>query len=409
VPRFGAEGRFEGFIGCCLDVTERRALEEQVRQSQKMESVGRLAAGVAHDFNNILTVILGNASLLPAVNGDIGRAAAEITAAAQRAARLTRQLLVFSRQQPFRTRALEIHELIRGFMGMAARLVGEDVRIVFHPAGHRSFVQADPVLLEQVLLNLAVNARDAMPRGGTLTILTRRCDAAGQPELSFGDFPSHVLVSVSDTGPGIPASILPRIFEPFFTTKEVGKGTGLGLATAYGIVEQHGGRISAWNAHAGGACFEILLPLTTDPERAEPVDRMSAGTVGGAERLLVVEDDPGLLRLATTFLERHGYSVTPASSGVDALRVWQERAGAFDLLLTDIVMPGGIDGLRLARLLRAGRAELKVIYMSGYSPEFATAEASGLTPGVDFLQKPYDMDALVRMVRERLDAEAVPV
>lgn len=404
VPRFSPEGEFLGFIGCCIDVTGQRALEDHVRHSQKMESIGRLAAGVAHDFNNILTVILGNTSLLAFSDvPGVEKATEEISAAAERAAGLTRQLLVFSRQQPFQMRPMDINSVIRGFLGMLSRLVGEDVRVDFRAGGPLKPVDADPGLIEQVLLNLAVNSRDAMPGGGTLTITTDLVGGDVAFPTGRPDSGGYVRITVADTGTGIPAEILPRIFDPFFTTKEVGKGTGLGLATVYGIVDQHGGSIRAESPAGGGARFEICLPVSLGAQMPVTADGVSEALPSGSERILVVEDDPGLLKLASSFLERHGYHVTTAATGVDALNIWREKGPVFDMLITDMVMPGGLGGYQLGMLLQTEHPPLSVIYMSGYSPEFTTAANAGLTPGVDFLQKPYAMADLIRLVRSRLD------
>jgi len=404
VPRQAADGEFLGFLGCAFDVTSHRALEDHLRHTQKMESIGRLAAGVAHDFNNILTVILGNTALLPdASPSGVARAADEISAAAQRAAQLTRQLLLFSRQQPFRPRRVDLESLIRGFLGMMSRLVGEDVHIEFQTTGPLSAVDADSGLVEQVLLNLAANARDAMPSGGTIRLLLDTTELLEGPDLVRIRPGRYARLVVKDTGRGIPTEILPRIFDPFFTTKEVGKGTGLGLATVYGILEQHGGRIRVESPPGEGARFEILLPVSLSLEEVEEPVAVPGRLPTGHERILLVEDDPGLLSLADSFLRRHGYQVTPVSSGVEALALWKARGPLFDLLVTDLVMPGGLGGMELGELVRAGNPDLPVLYMSGYSPEFSATGGAGLAPGVDFLQKPYSMGELVRLVRARLD------
>ena len=405
VPRFGSGGELAGFLGSAIDVTGQRALEEHVRQSQKMESIGRLAAGVAHDFNNILTVILGNTALLPGAGpAGISRAAEEIGSAAERAARLTRQLLLFSRQQPFQAKAVEIDALIRGFVGMMSRLVGEDIRVEYHSEGPLPPVEADPGLLEQVLLNLAANARDAMPHGGRLSLSSRLLAEgvllAAPGELRPGP---HVQVVVQDTGPGIPLEILPRIFDPFFTTKAVGKGTGLGLATAYGILQQHGGRIWAESPPGGGARFTILLPVASAGTPEPPAAEAPTHLPRGGEHILVVEDDPGLLTLCESFLSRHGYRVTTAASGPDALVTWRRSGPVFDLLLTDLVMPGGLAGPQLAEILHAEVPGLPVIYTSGYGRGIEAGEERAVPANGHFLQKPYAMAELVRLVRRVLD------
>jgi len=404
VPRIAPDGGFLGFIGCSIDVTGRRALEDHARHSQKMESIGRLAAGVAHDFNNILTVILGNAALLPnAGPAGVARAAGEISAAAERAAGLTRQLLLFSRQQPFQPRRVDLVALVRGFVGMMSRLVGEDIRVEYTPEGPLPAVDADPGLVEQVLLNLAANSRDAMPSGGAIRIASGLIELRDGPDLIKLRPGPYVRLTVEDTGTGIPQEILPRIFDPFFTTKEVGKGTGLGLATVYGVIDQHGGRIRVDSPAGRGARFEILLPVSLSPETAGEPEPQPGTLPSGNERILVVEDGPGLLRLVGSFLGRHGYRVTPVASGAEAMALWRAQGPVFDMLITDMVMPGGIGGFELGEVLRTEHPPLHVIYMSGYSREFAAGAGAGLSQGVDFLQKPYAMAELVRLVRTRLD------
>jgi PAS domain S-box-containing protein len=404
VPRTDESGELVGFLGCSIDITGQRALEDHVRQSQKMESIGRLAAGVAHDFNNILTVILGNTALLPGAGpAEISRAADEITAAAERAARLTRQLLLFSRQQPFQPRRVDIDSLIRGFLGMMTRLLGEDIRVEYGCAGPLPAVEADPGLIEQVLLNLAANSRDAMPTGGRFLITAAVVELAEGPELVQLRPGRHVRVDVEDTGPGIPAEVLARVFDPFFTTKEVGKGTGLGLATAYGILQQHGGRIAVESPPGRGARFVIHLPVSLSGGTIETRSETPDALPHGSERILVVEDDPGLLSLAHSFLTRHGYRVSTAASGVEAMDLWRRTGPVYDLVVTDMVMPGGIGGLQLGEMIRSECPDLPVIHMSGYTREFAASAGSGLAPGVEFLQKPFAMSELVRLVRRRLD------
>jgi PAS domain S-box-containing protein len=404
VPRTDESGELVGFLGCAIDITGQRALEDHVRQSQKMESIGRLAAGVAHDFNNILTVILGNTALLPGAGpSEISRSADEITSAAERAARLTRQLLLFSRQQPFQPRRVDVDALIRGFLGMMTRLLGEDIRVEYISTGSLPAVEADPGLIEQVLLNLAANSRDAMPSGGRFLITATVVDLVEGPELVQLRPGRHVRVDVEDTGPGIPAEVLARVFDPFFTTKDVGKGTGLGLATAYGILQQHGGRIAVESPPGRGARFVIHLPVSLAGDAVEAQAEMSVVLPHGSERILVVEDDPGLLSLARSFLTRHGYHVSTAASGVEAMDLWRRTGPVYDLVVTDMVMPGGIGGLQLGEMIRSECPDLPVIHMSGYSREFAAAAGSGLAPGVEFLQKPFAMSELVRLVRHRLD------
>jgi two-component system, cell cycle sensor histidine kinase and response regulator CckA len=389
------------------DITERRRLEAQFRQSQKMEAIGLLAGGVAHDFNNLLTVIQMNASLLTAEGmaaarvSDYGR---QILQAAERAAGLTRQLLLFGRKQVVRLVRLDLNDVISNLLRMLRRILGEDIKLRFESALELPLVQADAGMMEQVLLNLAVNSRDAMPGGGALTILTaprwvdeeyvrRRADAA---------VGLAVCVTVSDTGCGIPSEVLPRVFDPFFTTKEVGRGTGLGLATVYGIVQQHRGWIEVESVAGRGTTFRILLPAVEG--RAESVRAGDAPAVlpRGDETLLVVEDEVGLREVVTEQLRRLGYTVFEAGSGAEALEVWREHGSRVELLLTDLIMPGGLTGHELAARLRADRPSLAVLFTTGYNPDAAGAlEAFGAEGLV--LRKPFDPVELARAIRRSLD------
>ena len=396
------------WYGTLLDVTDRHRLEAELRQAQKMEAIGRLAGGVAHDFNNLLTVILGNATQL--LDGAPGQdEAREIVKASERAANLTKQLLLFSRKQVMQPKHLDLNAVLSDLSRMLQRILGEDITLRTAFAGGLPSIHADQGMMEQVLLNLAVNSRDAMPDGGELHIITSVSragshDAQRPADLADADY---VCMSVRDTGSGIPPDTLGRIFEPFFTTKEAGKGTGLGLATVYGIVTQHGGSVAVESAPGHGATFHVYLPVAHRPAVATapvPVET----TAGGAECLLVVEDERAVRELAVRMLKQHGYRVLAARSGVEALDVWQAHRTEIALLMTDIVMPGGLTGLELATRLTADRPDLRVVFTSGYSRE-VSANAVSLVPGVDFLEKPYRVRQLLSIVRRRLDAtDAVP-
>ncbi len=388
------------------DVTEHRRQEGELRQAQRMDTIGHLAGGVAHDFTNVLAVITMQTELMQAER-DLPAAVQEglrqLHAAAERGANLTRQLLLFSRKQVIQSRDLDLNDIVASLARMLQRIIGEDVRLQLHLHPAPLLTRADAGMLDQVLMNLAVNARDAMPTGGSLRIETtaRVVDEALahlHPDASPG---RYVCLRVSDTGVGIPPEILPRVFEPFFTTKEPGKGTGLGLATVFGIVKQHRGWIYIDSEPGRGTSFQVCFPaLAADAvaprETARPVPR------GGTETILLVEDDPAVRRLAQVTLERNGYHVVTASSGADALRVWPSVRDRVALVLTDLVMPDAVSGHDLAQRLRAGRADLKVIYMSGYSAEIAGRELA-LRVGENFLQKPFPIDTLLEAVRRSLD------
>jgi PAS domain S-box-containing protein len=388
------------------NITAQRRLEEQFRQSQKMEAIGQLAGGVAHDFNNILTVIHGHASLLGMTKLDdsAARSARQITQAAERAAGLTRQLLAFGRRQLIQPRRLDLNKTVGNISEMLGRLLGEDVALQLNYSPVPAMVEADAGMMEQILLNLAVNARDAMPRGGQLNIQIAvvevdEAHVLRQPEARVGQF---VCVSKSDTGCGIPAENLPRIFEPFFTTKEVGKGTGLGLATVYGIVKQHQGWIEVESIVGKGTTFRIYFPSIAAVE-AEPEKIVAPVAVrGGTETILLVEDEPPVRELVARLLQKHGYKVWQANNGPDALGVWREHKCDISLLLTDLVMPGNMNGHDLAEKLRYEQPGLKVIFTSGYSADIVGKNFK-LEPGLNFLQKPYQPQTLALAVRRCLD------
>jgi PAS domain S-box-containing protein len=392
------------------DITERRQLEQQLRQSQKMEAIGQLAGGVAHDFNNMLAVIRGNAELLlmdaEPYTPETKECLKQVTAAAERAANLTRQLLAFSRKQVMQSRPLVLNDVIADLSKMLKRIIGEHIDLQCRYAAQLPFVQADAGMIEQVLLNLAVNARDAMPRGGHLLITTdaARFDAAyarTHPEAGAGEF---VCLTVSDTGTGIAPEHLPRIFEPFFTTKEVGKGTGLGLATVYGIVKQHQGWLEVASQPGAGATFKIFLPAIPTPASAAAAAPAEAGLPGGAETILLVEDDYAVRMITRRVLESHGYKIYEATTAGEALDLWRSHAEEIALLLTDIVMPQGVTGRDLAEQLRAQRPALKVIFMSGYSADVIGKDTDFFQrTQSSFLQKPCSSRTILKTVRRCLD------
>jgi len=402
-------GRPHRLSGIAEDITERLRLEEQLRQSQKMESIGRLAGGVAHDFNNILTVIQGHASLMQARHGVPPEAVAsvhEIAEAAERAANLTRQLLTFSRQQVMKPRQLNLNEVAGNMAKMLQRLVGEDVSFQLDLGSQDGLIEADSGMIEQVLMNLVVNARDAMPRGGRLKIRTDqvrvdRGDVPLHPEARPGQF---VRLEVTDTGCGVPAGDLPHLFEPFFTTKEVGKGTGLGLATVYGIVKQHHGWITVDSRMGEGTRFQIFLPASERNEARPALREPVPAVQGGKETVLVVEDEGPLRNLVQHYLERLGYRIYSAPNGAAALEVWQIHRDEIQLVLTDMVMPGGISGRELTVRLLADKPAIRVIYTTGYSLDVFDKDLV-LHEGVNFLQKPYPPQKLAQTLRACLDAK----
>jgi two-component system cell cycle sensor histidine kinase/response regulator CckA len=396
-----------------------RRSDEQLRQSQKMEAIGGLAAGVAHDFNNLLSVILGHAELLRLdlnQSDPIYEGIDEIRGAAERASELTRQLLAFSRQQVLEPRIADLNQIMLGMQKMLKRIIGEDVELKMLPAANLGKVIVDPGQIEQVILNLVVNARDAMPKGGRLTLETGNfvLDEAIVAELAelaelaehAGAKPGpHVMLAISDTGTGMDDATKARIFEPFFTTKEPGKGTGLGLATAFGIVRQSGGTIWTYSELGRGTTFKIYLPLAEAAARRSTTQSMrippSTETLRGTETILLVEDDESVRSLERTILRRHGYTVIEAANGGEALLICEKQEGPIDLLLTDVVMPR-MSGRELADRLAVIRPDLKVLFVSGYT-DGAIAQHGVLAPGVAFLQKPVTPEALARKVRQVID------
>ncbi len=377
-----------------------RLLEEQLRQSQKMEAIGRLAGGVAHDFNNLLTVIAGFAEIvltdLPV--GDMADAVAEIKAAAMRAANLTKQLLAFSRKQVLQPRVLDLNEIVRGMEQLLRRLIGENISLVTVLSSGLHKVKADRGQIEQVIMNLAVNARDAMPTGGRIVIETRNASSG------IGDKKAHTgpcaILSVSDTGHGMDADTVSRIFEPFFTTKELGKGTGLGLSTVYGIVEQSGGTLTVDSRVGYGSIFRVCLPATAGQKEEASADLPVTGPREHTGTLLVVEDETPLRRLVCRILAGVGYNILEAASGEEALRLATQPGVAIDLLLTDVLMPG-MTGADLMDKLCAQRPALTVLFMSGYDRELVGHRER--LPGVAFLPKPFTPQTLTNSVRQMLE------
>ena len=401
---------FAGRPACMVqarDVTERRRLEEQLRQSQKMEAVGRLAGGVAHDFNNLLTIISGYSDLLlamPEVPPTARQPVKAISEAGARAAALTRQLLGFSRQTILQPVVLDVNAVIVEMEKMLRRLIGEDILFATVLAPNLSRVRVDPAQLDQVLMNLAVNARDAMPRGGRLTVETADVSlgadyAAAHPDCKAG---RYVMLAMTDSGCGMTAAVKARIFEPFFTTKPVGKGTGLGLAMVFGIVQQSGGWIHVYSEPGLGTTFKIYLPPV-----AETVKKTGGSAVGvaarGTETILMVEDEEAVRGLALLSLQMHGYQVLAAADGGEALHILEAHCGAVDLVLSDVVMPV-LSGPELVRALRARHPRLKVLFMSGYTDD-AVVRHGLLEAEVAFIQKPFTPLDLARKVRQLLDEQ----
>jgi two-component system, cell cycle sensor histidine kinase and response regulator CckA len=386
------------------DITEHRRLEEQFRHSQKMEAIGQLAGGVAHDFNNLLTVIQGNASLLQETVGEVAQEhVQDILQAAERAAGLTRQLLLFSRKQVMQPVELDLNEAVEKTIRMLRRVLGENIALHTEFSPDLPLVLADAGMIEQALLNLAINSRDAMPGGGRLSVSTSAEFVDDGQALENPEMPAGLCacLAVSDTGSGIPPEIMPHIFEPFFTSKEVGKGTGLGLATVYGIVKQHRGAIKVESEPGKGSLFRLYLPAV----EGSPVRREAAAVATnlptGNETILLVEDEPSLRALASQLLQRCGYNLLVAPSGIAALAVWGDHKDRIQLLLTDMVLPGSITGRQLAEILHRERAELPVVFTSGYSTDVTGGKS--LVEGVNFLQKPYQAQKLAEIVREALD------
>jgi two-component system, cell cycle sensor histidine kinase and response regulator CckA len=408
VPLLDEQGALRGFLGMNRDVTERKRLEEQFRQSQKLEAVGQLAGGVAHDFNNILAAFMMHLGLLEmntTIDDEVRGALRELGEEARRAASLTRQLLMFSRRSVLALRPLDLNDVIAELLKMLRRLIGEHVSLRFDPEPVLPQVEADAGLLEQVLMNLVVNARDAMPGGGQITIATTMVGFPAEPRPAAVDRRRRsgrfVSLAVSDTGHGIDAATIGHIFEPFFTTKAPGSGTGLGLATVHGIVAQHNGWVDVESDAGRGSTFRVYLPALGAQPPAEPTNAAASPIAGGHETILVVEDEPNVRQLVTRSLRRLGYRVYEASTGRDALRVWEDCGSEVSVLLTDMVMPGGMSGLALAETLRARKPTLRVVVVSGYSSEVVRTGLPGRADML-YLPKPFSPQALAEVVRRAL-------
>jgi len=386
---------------------ERRKLEEQFRQSQKMEAIGQLSGGVAHDFNNILTVIQMHSAMMEFNSGfprEVRESARQIGEASERAANLTRQLLTFSRRQHLHLGDLSLNEVVKNLVKMLQRILGADIHMELHYSPEPIWVHADAGMMDQILLNLVVNSRDAMPNGGKLVIETSIEDI---DEMKLERFPEgrtglFACLSVSDAGCGIPEELLPRIFDPFFTTKEVGKGTGLGLATVYGIVQQHHGWIDLDSRVGRGTTFRIYLPIIQSAIHRKTTSINQGASAGGSETILVVEDNESLRSLVVEILGRLGYRVLEASAGPQAIEICNRSKEEINLLLTDLIIPGGINGVELAKKLVQKHPGMKVLYTSGYSPEIAGQELH-LEEGLNFIAKPYYPNKLAQTIRTRME------
>ena len=400
-----------GDVRCPLiiaeDISARLALEKQLRRSQKLEAVGQLAAGVAHDFNNLLTVIQGHATLQLAaknIESHLEESLSQVALAADRAAALTRQLLAFGRKQLLQPRQLDLNYVINRLTKMLGRLIGENIRLSADLAEQLPALYADEGNIEQILVNLVINARDAMSGGGiaigTGLAEVSAAQAAANSEARAGTF---LRLTVADTGCGMAPETLSHLFEPFFTTKEVGKGTGLGLATVYGIVQQQEGWIEVSSVPGEGSVFRIYLPASSAPAEQKSGQENAPGSISGHETILVVEDEPAVRGIVQVILEDYGYRVLEAEHATAALAVWAQHRGTVQLLLTDVVMPGGITGCELAARLRADDPALKVVMTSGYSRDIVTHDLFD-AQGIHYVSKPYRAHEIVRAVRECLDA-----
>jgi PAS domain S-box-containing protein len=407
-------GAIYRLAGIAEDITLRKSTDAQLRQAQKMEAVGQLAGGVAHDFNNILTIICGNLDLLLMTETNLQPESRQylssIATATDRATGLTRQLLAFSRREAMQMQVLDLNDLVASFIKLLRRILGEDIRVLSEFAAALPPIIGDPGMIEQILMNLAINARDAMPSGGKLIIGTelKEIDLARaqmDPRNHQGRF---ACLTVRDTGTGIAPGNISRIFEPFFTTKGVGKGTGLGLATVFGIVEHHRGWVDVSSEVGVGTTFSVFLPVTSE-ELVVPGAAARKTVRGGGEKILVVEDDKAVRDVMTETLQRLGYDVVEADSGVAVMRIWAKEEREFDLLLTDMVMPGGVTGLNLVELLRLQKPGLKVVLTSGYSSQLIASDVASANR-LAFLKKPFSPQALAETVRKSLDARepAVP-
>jgi PAS domain S-box-containing protein len=415
-PLHSSEGELLGVIGVALDITDRKHLADQLRQSAKMQAVGELAGGVAHDFNNLLMVVKGHAEMLtdrlshiPAdLSAPVRHNVEQIQQAAERAAALTRQLLAFSRMQVLQPRVLDLNDVVAGMIQMVSRVIGENIELAFLPGGKLGCVKADPSQMEQVVLNLVVNARDAMPEGGRLTIETSNVEldreyAAHHAVVEPGPY---VMLTVSDTGTGMDDETQARIFEPFFTTKGQGRGTGLGLATVYGVVKQSGGYIWVYSEIGHGTTFKVYLRQVGNEADKPAVEKTISGPAPGTETILFVEDEESVRELVGEYLRARGYRMIEASDGLEALDLATKHDGPIQLLITDVVMPR-LSGRELATRLAAKRPSLKVLYISGYTDD-SIFRHGVLQGGMAFLQKPFNLKSIAQKVREVLDGVPEP-
>jgi two-component system, cell cycle sensor histidine kinase and response regulator CckA len=406
-PLVDESGRVLGAASLAQDVTERVALEERLRQSQKMEAVGRLAGGVAHDFNNLLTVILGYSQILaegvPA-GSRLADSTAQIKSAADRASGITRQLLAFSRKQVLSPRVINLNDIMLNLDSLLRRLIGEDIEVLTVPSNDLGSVKADPGQIEQVIMNLALNARDAMPSGGKLTLETTNAqlDESYAQRHQPAEPGRYVMLAVTDTGHGMSPETQARIFEPFYTTKEVGKGTGLGLSMVYGIVKQSGGYIWVYSEPDRGTTFKIYLPRVDQPAESTGAQNRPNSVQRGTETILLVEDDPQLRQLSSSVLAHCGYKMLVASSPEEGIEICRSNHRDIRLLVTDVVMPG-MNGRQLAEQIQQVSPNVKVLYISGYTSN-AIVHYGVLDPGLSFLPKPFTLSALVAKVREVLDS-----
>jgi PAS domain S-box-containing protein len=407
------DGKAKRMIGCHIDITKRKQAEEerekmqaQLTQAQKMESVGRLAGGVAHDFNNMLGVILGHTelALLEAdENHELHDDLKEIQKAAKRSADITKQLLAFARKQTISPRQLDLNDTVESMLNMLRRLIGEDIDLVWQPTAHLWPVKMDPSQIDQILANLCVNARDAIGGVGKLTIETGKKSfdeeyCSKHPVFIPGDF---VLLAVSDNGCGMNKEVLDNLFEPFFTTKDVGKGTGLGLATIFGIVKQNNGFINVYSEPGQGSTFKIYLPRIFTDEDTDQVVPEKKAAAGGTETILLVEDEAPILRMTRMMLERKRYSVLPAATPGEAIEMAKNHADKIHLLITDVVMPE-MNGRDLAEQITTLNPDIPLLFMSGYTAN-VIAHQGVLDDGVAFIQKPFSMAEMTAKVRELLD------
>jgi signal transduction histidine kinase len=403
----GIDGFDYGRIWSFRDITERKRIEAQLFQSQKLEIIGQLAGGVAHDFNNILAAMLLNLEILqipPQPPAEAQLALRELETLAKRASKLTQQLLLFSRRQALQLVRLEVNAAVSNLFNMIERLVGEEITCVWHPIARELWVEADSAMLDQAAMNLCLNAKDAMPNGGTLTLETSQEEfKADCVKLNPNSHPGQfACLRITDTGCGMGADVLKHLFEPFFTTKEIGKGSGLGLASTFGIANQHKGWMEVESIVGKGTSFSLYLPLAVAVETVTAATPKALSLKGQNETILLVEDEAALLFITSRGLTILGYHVLTATNGPEALAVWEQHQNAIDLVITDMRMPKGLNGLELAEKLWEFKPSLKVIVMSGYSTEIAKENTEG-NRNYTFLAKPFAINQLSETVRACLD------